>query len=177
MNDDMKGTTAPICRFLVAVLVVAAVLSASPAVRAHDELESSVPEHKAQFDDPISEVTINFGEPVGGVELALVGPDDRDVPGEVLIVSKIEAKFVFEPLRVEGEYFVRYLAEEDGHLIRGAITFVSGDRAGEGAGSLTWILFGLFAVLILAIGVFFSSRNVKKLAGGAEGGELTDVEV
>ena len=175
MNDVMKGSPGPVCRFLVAVLAVAAVLSASPAVRAHDEIESSIPEHKAQFDDPISEVTINFGEPVGGVELALVGPDDRDVPGEVLSVSRVEAKFVFEPLTVQGEYFVRYLAEEDGHLIRGAITFVYGERTGEGAGALTWILFGLCAVLILAIGAFFSLRNAQKVAGDAEEGELTDV--
>ena len=118
----MKGATGPVRRFFVAVLAVTAVFSAGSAVLAHDDIESSVPEHKAQFDDPISEVTINFGEPVDGVELALVGPDDGDVPGEVLIVSETEAKLVFEPLTVKGEYFVRYLAEEDGHLIRGRHT-------------------------------------------------------
>ena len=172
----MRGATGSVRRFFVAVLAVTAVFSASSAVLAHDEIESSVPEHKAQFDDPISEVTINYGEPVDGVELALVGPDG-DVPGEVLIVSETEAKLVFEPLTVKGEYFVRYLAEEDGHLIRGAITFVYGDRAGEGVGALTWILFGLGAVLILAIGAYFSLRNAQKSAVDSEDSEPADVDV
>ena len=173
----MKGATGPVRRFFVAVFAVTAVFSAGSAVLAHDEIESSVPEHKAQLDDPISEVTINFGEPVDGVELALVGPDDGDVPGEVLTVSETEAKLVFEPLTVKGEYFVRYLAEEDGHLIRGAVTFVYGDRAGEGAGALTWILFGLGAVLILAIGAYFSLRNAQKSAVDSEDSEPADVDV
>ena len=173
----MKGVTGPVRRFFVAVFAVTAVFSAGSAVLAHDEIESSVPEHKAQFDDPISEVTINFGEPVDGVELALVGPDDGDVPGEVLTVSETKAKLVFEPLTVKGEYFVRYLAEEDGHLIRGAVTFVYGDRAGEGAGALTWILFGLGAVLILAIGAYFSLRNAQESAVDSEDSEPADVGV
>lgn len=155
----MKGATAPVRRVAFTILAVVATLGTGSAVFAHDDIESSVPEHQSQFDDPISEVVINFGEPVDGVELALVGPDDGDLPGEVVVLSDTEAMLVFEPLAVEGEYLVRYLAEEDGHLVGGAISFVYGDRAGESAGALTWVLFGLGAALILAIGAFFSLRR------------------
>lgn len=131
-------------------------------VFAHDEIESSVPAHQSQFDDPISEVLINFGDPVGGVELALVGPDNGDLPGTVEIVSDSEAKLLFDPLDAKGEYLVRYLAEEDGHLIGGAISFVYGERAGTGADLLTWGLFGVAAALILAIGAFYSLKRSRQ---------------
>ncbi len=128
-------------------------------VFAHDEIDSSVPEHQSQFDDPISEVYIDFGNSVDGVELALVGPDNGDLPGTVELLSDTEATLTFEPLEVKGEYLVRYLAEEDGHLIGGAISFVYGERAGTGANLLTWGLFGLAAALILAVGAFFSLKR------------------
>ena len=131
-------------------------------VFAHDEIESSVPAHQSQFDDPISEVVINFGNPVDGVELALVGPDNSDLPGTVEVISDTEAKLTFEPLDTTGEYLVRYLAEEDGHLIGGAISFVYGERAGTGVSAITWALFGLAAVLILAVGAFFSLKRAQQ---------------
>ena len=156
------------------MLAVGAVVGVGSTVFAHDDIESSVPEHQSQFDEPISEVVINFGEPVDGVELALVGPDDGDLPGEVVVLSDTEVKLLFEPLTVEGEYLVRYLAEEDGHLVGGAISFVYGDRSGEGAGALTWVLFGLGAVLILAIGAYFSLRRSQT---AVVDGELADADV
>ena len=91
------------------------------------------------------------------VELALVGPDDRDLPGDVEIMSETEARLVFEPLATEGEYLVRFLAEEEGHLIGGAISFVYGDQGGGDV--LVWVLFGLAAAVILAVGAFFSLRR------------------
>ncbi len=160
----MLGTLAPVRRVVIALLAAATAIGAGSTVFAHDDIESSIPEHQSQFDDPISEVTINFGEPVDGVELALVGPDDGDLPGEVIVLSDTEAKLVFEPLTTKGEYLVRYLAEEDGHLVGGAISFVYGERAGQGAGTLTWVFFGLGAALILAIGAFFSLRRSAALA-------------
>lgn len=155
----MKAAPGPVRHIVIALLTVGAAIGAGSAVLAHDDIESSVPEHQAQLDEPISEVTINFGQPVDGVELALVGPDDGDLPGEVVVVSDTEAKLTFEPLTTEGEYLVRYLAEEDGHLIGGAISFVYGEEADQGAGALTWVLFGLGAALILAIGAFYSLRR------------------
>ena len=71
-------------------------------VFAHDDIDSSVPAHQSQFDDPISEVLIDFGDPVDGVELALVGPDNGDLPGTVEVLSDTEAKLLFEPLSTKG---------------------------------------------------------------------------
>lgn len=135
---------------------------------AHDEIDSSVPSHQSQFDDPISEVFVDFGESVSGVEMALVDPDNNDLPAEVVVLSDTEAKLVFDPLADKGEYIVRYLAEEDGHLIAGAISFVYGERAGSGAAVTTWILFGLAAALILAVGAFFSLRRSQAITPAAD---------
>ena len=54
---------------------------------------------------------------------------------------------------------MQYLAEEDGHLVAGAITFTYGDRAGQGAGAGIWIIFGVVAAAILGAGAFFSFRR------------------
>lgn len=139
------------------VAVVAALVSvlavSNGLVSAHDEIESSVPAHQSQFDDPITEVTIQFGQPVGGVELALVGPDNEELGGSVVRLSDTSARLTFDPLPREGEYIVRYLAEEEGHLINGAISFVYGSRDTGGVGGSTWLLYGVVAVAILAIGL------------------------
>ena len=159
---SMKGLFCAVRRVAIAVLATCAALTAGSVVFAHEEIESSFPAHRSQFDDPISEVLIDFGNPVDGVELALVGPDNSDLPGTVEVISETEAKLLFDPLEVKGEYVVRYLAEEDGHLIGGAITFVYGERPGAGANASTWVLFGLAAVLILTIGAFFSFRRARR---------------
>ncbi len=148
---------------LAAALAATCLLGAVPSgiVDAHDDIESSDPAHQSQFDDPISTVTINFDEPVGNVELALIGPDDRDVPATVTKVSDTEAQLDFDELSKEGEYLVRYLAEADGHLVAGAITFVYGSRAGAGAGATTWVLFGVAAIAILAAGAYATLRRAR----------------
>lgn len=153
-------------RFLrFALVATLSVASAGNSALAHDEIESSEPAHQSQLDDPISTVTINFGEPVGNVELALVGPDDRDLPGTVTKVSDTEARLDFDELTREGEYIVRYLAEEDGHLVAGAITFVYGSRSGAGASTTAWVLFGLAALVILAIGAAATIRRGRRTTG------------
>ncbi len=157
----MQGFSRQIRRTLTVIVAVGAACGAGSVVLAHDDIESSVPAHQSQIDEPISEVTINFGAPVDDVELALVGPDDRDVPGDVVVVSDTAATLEFEPLTAKGEYLVRYLAQEDGHLVGGAISFVYGERTAEGVDPLTWALFGLGAALILAIGAYFSLRRAR----------------
>ena len=132
--------------------MIAALTGFGGMVSAHDEIESSVPEHQSQFDEPISEVTIQFGAPVGGVELALVGPDNEELGGTVVRLSSTSARLTFDPLPREGEYIVRYLAEEDGHLVNGAISFVYGSRDGTSAGTSTWLVFGVVALVMLSIG-------------------------
>ncbi|WP_395153261.1 copper resistance protein CopC [Ilumatobacter sp.] len=141
------------------VAVIAAAANVSSVAFAHDEIESSVPEHQAQIDEPITEVTINFGEPVDGVELGLRGPDDERIAGEVTVISDTKARLNFAKLTEEGQYIVQYLAEEDGHLVAGAITFTYGDRAEQGAAIGIWIIFGVVAAAILGVGAFFSFRR------------------
>jgi len=139
--------------------VVAALVGVNGVASAHDEIESSVPAHQSQFDDPISEVTIEFGAPVGGVELALVDPDNNDVADtSVTRLGNTAARLSFPELDRQGEYIVRYLAEEDGHLVNGAISFVYGSRDGGGAGTSTWLAFGALAVVLLTIGALWSWR-------------------
>lgn len=146
-------------RFGALFIAVATTVVLGADVGAHDEIASSIPENQSQFDDPISQVTIDFGEPVESVELALVSPDDLDLPGTVTVVSDTVAVLNFAPLDQEGQYLVRYLAEEDGHLVAGAIAFTFGSPGGSGAGTLTWLIFGVVAAAILGIGAFFSLRR------------------
>ena len=146
-------------RIVAVVAALAAAASFSSVAFAHDEIESSIPEHQSQINEPIDEVTINFGEPVDGVELGLRGPDDERIAGEVTVISDTEARLDFAMLTKEGQYVVQYIAEEDGHLVNGAITFTYGDPAGQGAGIGIWIIFAVVAVAILGAGAFFSFRR------------------
>ncbi len=146
-------------RIVAVVAALAAAASFSSVAFAHDEIESSIPEHQSQINEPIDEVTINFGEPVDGVELGLRGPDDELIAGEVTVISGTEARLDFATLTEEGQYVVQYIAEEDGHLVNGAITFTYGDPAGQGAGIGIWIIFTVVAVAILGTGAFFSFRR------------------
>jgi methionine-rich copper-binding protein CopC len=152
-------------RIVAVVAALAAAASFSSVAFAHDEIESSVPEHKAQIDEPITEVTINFGEPVAGVELGLRGPDDERIAGDVTVISDTQARVNFAKLTDEGQYIVQYLAEEDGHLVAGAITFTYGDPAGEGADIGIWIIFGIVAAAILGAGAFVSFRRYNAVDG------------
>ena len=155
----MPSTRRP--RLAAGLLAIAAVLCSGGSVLAHDDISGSTPAHQSQFDEPISQATISFGAAVDGVEMALVGPDNRDLPGTVTKVDDTTARIDFAPLSEQGEYIVRYLAEEDGHLITGAITFVYGSKGGTEANSATWIAFGTVAAAILAGGMFLTLRRMK----------------
>ena len=154
----MQGALCRI-RIIAGAAVIATSVSFSSVALAHDEIESSVPEHQAQINEPITEVTINFGEPVDGVELGLRGPDDERIAGEVTVISDTEARLNFAKLTEEGQYIVQYIAEEDGHLVAGAISFTYGDRAGQGADAVILIIFGVVAAAVLGVGAFFSFRR------------------
>ena len=158
----MAGPTRLVRTLTVAVTLAVAGSAAAAVgvVSAHDEIESSVPEHQAQLDDPISEVTIDFGQPVDGIEMALVSPDDEQLPGEIVLLSDTEAKLVFDELDDEGEYYVRYLAEEQGHLVSGVVSFVYGDRdAGGGIGGGVLLPFVAVSAVILGLGLYFTLRR------------------
>ena len=85
--------------------------------------------------------------------------DDERIAGEVTVISDTEARLNFAKLTEEGQYIVQYIAEEDGHLVAGAISFTYGDRAGQGADAVIWIIFGVVAAAVLGVGAFFSFRR------------------
>lgn len=146
---------------------------------AHDDIASSTPESGAMLDAPIAEVTVDFGEEVGDVEMALIGPDDQIVqPATVTQTSPTTARLEFPELETEGVYFVRYLAPvtADGHTLAGAITFTYGD-AGGSSNVVPILLFCFAAVVVLSIGAFFSWRRYRALRASEVDEDLADVGV
>lgn len=141
-----------LCALLLSTSVVG-------SVAAHDEIATSNPENQAHLDEPISEVTIEFGEQVSDVELAIANPNDVDLVSTTTQLSDTSARLEFDELTQQGRYIVRYIAQEDGHLITGAITFVFGAEGEPGVSALTWAALALLSVAILGIGAFFTLRR------------------
>ena len=146
------------------LIVGSASLALGTTTSAHDQIESSDPENGAVLDEPISHVTIDFGEEIADdLEMALVydlgNSDVEEVPSEVSKVDEQTGRIDFEELDREGRYFVRYLATVplDGHVQAGAITFDYGESGG-GTNWGLWMVVGPIAVAILAIGAYLSFR-------------------
>lgn len=135
-------------------------LATAPA-NAHDDIASSDPESGTVVDEPITEVTIEFGVAVNDdVELALFGPGDDNLIEDTttVILSPTSARIEFAPVEEEGMYIVRYLttATLDQHFLVGAVSFTYGS-VGGGSG-VNWLLLGLVAIVILSIGTAWSYR-------------------
>ena len=151
-------------------------LGATPAGRAaaHDTIAGSDPEQGARIDEPISEVTIDFGEEIADdPQLALLYDTGDGEIEELESTASRSAPTIgrleFEPLEREGRYFVRYLATVplDGHVVAGAINFDFGEPRGSGATELTpWLVFGLVAVVVLGAGAWLSRRRHLALTAG-----------
>jgi methionine-rich copper-binding protein CopC len=131
---------------------------------AHDEIAGSDPPSGAQLDAPIDRVTIDFGEPISDdLEMTLLydlgGSETEALPGTVHKDGETVGVLEFEELSRPGRYFVRYLVSVpvDGHVVAGAITFEYGDGS-DGTSWALWIVFGVLAVVVLAIGAWFSFR-------------------
>lgn len=149
------------------LLVLPALLvafSAAGTVAAHDEISTSDPENQSQIDEPISEVTVEFGESVADIEMAISNPDEIDLESTTVQLSDTTARLDFDTLTQEGRYIVRYIGQEDGHLITGAITFVYGSEGGPGVSAATWAIVALLGIVILGIGAFFTLRRSQKPA-------------
>lgn len=131
-------------------------------VSAHDEISTSDPANQSQIDDPISEVTVEFGESVADIEMAIANPDDIDLDSTTTQLTETRARLEFEPLSQEGRYIVRYIAQEDGHLITGAITFVYGSEDAPGVSGATWAIVVMLAIVILGIGAFFTLKRSRR---------------
>lgn len=156
-------------------------LAATPAT-AHENLVRSDPESGTVIDEPITEVTIEFGVEVNDdVELALIGPGD-DSPIEdttTVILSPTTAKIEFSPLENKGQYIVRYLTTStvDQHVLAGAVSITYGSSsAGSG---VNWLILAIPMIAILAIGAAWSYRlHRQQTAGSSEIDEdLSDVGV
>jgi methionine-rich copper-binding protein CopC len=145
------------------------VLTAAPT-HAHEDIESSDPVSGTVVEEPISEVTIDFGVTVNDdLELALFDPDEQLVEGTTTVkVSDTVARIEFDPLDEPGTYIVRYLttASVDGHFLVGAISFTYGSESGN---DVPWMMFALAMVVILAIGTALSFRLHRRQTSGAGG--------
>ncbi len=164
---------------LVTVLGLAALLFGAGLAGAHDDIVSSDPASGSQLDDPISEVTIEFGEEVADVEMALIGPDDEIVePTTTQSLTATTARIEFAELEREGVYFVRYLAPvvDDGHTLAGAIQFTYGS-AGGSSNLVPILLFCAIAIVVLSIGAYFSWRRYRAISGSDVDDDLADVGV
>jgi methionine-rich copper-binding protein CopC len=146
------------------------VLGVTPA-EAHDDIVGSDPESGTVVDDPITEVTIEFGVEVNDdVELALFGPGDDNLIEDTttVILSPTTAKIEFAPVEQEGQYIVRYLttATEDQHFLVGAVSFTYGSASGSGG--VNWMLLAIPMIIILAIGTAWSYRLHRQRAANAD---------
>ncbi|MGI9646562.1 MAG: copper resistance CopC family protein [Ilumatobacteraceae bacterium] len=149
---------------IVAAGLATLALGAGPA-SAHDSIASSDPASGSTIDDPISEVTIDFGEGVANPEMAVFGPDDEIVESVTVQISDTAARAEFDELQTEGIYIVRYLAPvtADGHTLAGAIQFTYGSAGGD-SNVVPILLFCAVAILILSIGAYFSWRRYRQLS-------------
>ncbi len=136
---------------------------------AHDTIAGSTPPNGAVLTEPITEASIDFGEEVSGVELAIIGPDDSGLPLESTTVagSPTVVKIEFEELSDEGEYIVRYLAPvtADGHTLAGAISFTYGSAGGSTNTTLI-LVFCAVAIVVLSTGAVLSYRRYRALTDG-----------
>ena len=168
-------------RFAAAAAVLgASMLFAAPA-HAHDDIVGSDPESGTVIDEPITEVTIEFGVPVNDdVELALFGPgDDNLIHGTTTtILSPTSAKIEFPPVEEKGMYIVRYLstATVDQHFLVGAVSFTYGSAGGSGASGLNWLLFAIPMIIILAIGTAWSYRLHRQQTAENSADDDSDVD-
>ncbi len=150
--------------FAVAAGLAILLLGAGTA-SAHDDIASSDPASGSLVDEPISEVTIDFGEGVESPEMAMFGPDDEIVESVIVQVDDTTARIEFDELEDEGIYIVRYLAPvtADGHTMAGAIQFTYGSTGG-GRNVVPILLFCGVAIIALSIGAYFSWRRYKELS-------------
>jgi methionine-rich copper-binding protein CopC len=145
---------------LLGVVTGLTVVSVSSPAAAHDGIVSSEPASGSVIEQPIDSVTIDFGAEIGdSAQIAVLGPDGQQITSTTTATSSSTATTEFEMLEDEGPYTVNYLATSvvDGHVLGGAISFTYGDDDGT-ADTMSPVLFGAIAAVILGIGAWFSWR-------------------
>jgi methionine-rich copper-binding protein CopC len=148
---------------LLGVLMLVLVLDsvgAGGVASAHEGIAGSDPASGTHLDEPIDQVTIDFGTRIGDdAEIAVFEPGGEQLASQLETVSDTEARATFDPIEQHGTYTVRYLATsiDDGDLLAGAISFSYGSTS-SGPSTTAWIVFGSIVVVILALGVVFTLR-------------------
>ena len=157
---------------------IAIMIFGGGVAHAHDDITSSDPASGTTIDDPISEVTIDYGEIVADVEMALFDPDDERIEGTTVQISPTSTRLEFAELDDEGVYIVRYLAPvpADGHTLAGAIQFTYGSAGGP-SNTVAILLFCGVAIVGLSIGAYFSWRRYRALSSSEVDEDLADVGV
>jgi methionine-rich copper-binding protein CopC len=103
--------------------LVVCVLGAGPA-GAHSGLVAASPEPGAQVGGRVTRIELVFDAGVSNPQVTLTAPGEVDVEGTVTQVAPDRLSFEMGPLRVEGEYIVRYgFASADGDLTESAFAF------------------------------------------------------
>lgn len=148
-------------------LAVAIGADATP-VAAHDDIAGSNPPSRSTLQEPISSVEIDFGEAISDdVAMFLtydLGDNEfEELGGETVKTGETTARLDFDEVEREGTYFVRYLAPVpvDGHVIAGAISFTYGSPSTGGPDGFPIVPFVAGALVVLAIGGWFSYRRMQ----------------
>lgn len=160
--------TTGVRRVLVALAVLtAALLTGASQVAAHDGIAGSDPESRSTIDEPISSVEIDFGEEISDdvamfLTFDLGDNEFEDIGGVTVKTGATTARLDFDEVEREGTYFVQYLAPVpvDGHVIAGAISFIYGSPSTAGSDGFPIIPFVLGAILVLAVGGWFTYRRM-----------------
>ena len=179
----MQRLTTPGRLIACCLAAIAGALYVGTPATAHESDAVSDPPSGSVVDEPISDVTIEFGVDIADdIELALFGPGDDQIvePTTTTVTAANAAMIEFEPLEQQGTYIVRYLgrAPIDGHTIVGAVSFTYGSSGG--GSSTSWVWFLLAMIPILAIGTAWSYRLHKRQQAGDESEvdeDLSDVGV
>jgi len=153
---------------IAAALAVAVAVGGDAApVTAHDDIAGSNPPSRSTLQEPISTVEIDFGEVISeDVAMFLtydLGDNEfEDIGGETVKTGDTTARLDFDEVEREGTYFVQYLAPvpSDGHVIAGAISFTYGSPSTGSSSSFPIIPFVAGAIIVLAIGGWFSYRRM-----------------
>jgi methionine-rich copper-binding protein CopC len=165
----MTMSTTTLRRVLPALLLSVAVwLVPAASASAHDEIESSDPPSGAVLDEPIDEVTINFGAPVAVRDMRMYTDDfDDPLPVEFEVLSPTSVRVEFDMLSEPDTYILRYVADEadtaetEAHLLAGAISFTYGSPSDSAlSDTLTTVL--PWAIIVLLVGAFLSFRRSRQ---------------
>jgi len=137
MNHRFRSRSS--ARSVVGLLAaVAALCVATPVAEAHTDVEYTVPAADEQVAEPVTMITVAFGDPVRvvGDGFEVFTPDEQTIqPGFFTDDDMVYVLTVPEPLS-GGVVGVRYeVTAEDGHVLSDAFTFTVAAATGTSPGS------------------------------------------